>query len=101
MLLHNDIAPLQNCRLGIGVIEGVWSKNRMDITRTRSSQHSAVATLKLRLLKDSGDLMPYLAFRFKQEHESRSSGNNCSTRSSDCGTVSVLNSAFESVLPAQ
>ena len=41
----------------------------MDITGARWGLPRAEAILKLRSLKVSGDLTPYLAFHFEQDHK--------------------------------
>jgi hypothetical protein len=68
--LRYDHALAQGLPIATGVIEGACRylvKDRMDITGARWGLQRAEAILKLRSLKVSGDLAPYLAFHFAQE----------------------------------
>ena len=70
--LRYDHALAQGLPIATGVIEGACRylvKDRMDITGARWGLQRAEAILKLRSLKVSGDLAPYLAFHFEQEHK--------------------------------
>ena len=70
--LRYDKALLQGLPIATGVIEGACRhlvKDRMDITGARWGLPRAEAILKLRSLKVSGDLTPYLAFHFEQDHK--------------------------------
>lgn len=60
-------ALAQGLPIATGVIEGAWRylvKDRMDITGAPWSLQRAEAILKLRSLKVSNGLVPYLAFHF-------------------------------------
>jgi len=68
--LQYDQALAQGLPIATGVIEGACRhlvKDRMDITGARWGLERAEAILKLRSLKISGDLAPYLGFHFEQE----------------------------------
>ena len=70
--LRYDQALEQGLAIATGVIEGACRhlvKDRMDITGARWGLAQAEAILKLRSLKVSGDLTPYLEFHFRQEHK--------------------------------
>jgi hypothetical protein len=70
--LQYDQALEQGLPIATGVIEGACRhlvKDRMDITGARWGLAQAEAILKLRSLKVSGDLTPYLKFHFRQEHK--------------------------------
>ena len=70
--LRYDQALEAGFPIATGVIEGACRhlvKDRMDITAARWGLDQAEAVLKLRSLKVSGDLAPYLAFHFEQEHK--------------------------------
>jgi hypothetical protein len=70
--LQYDQALEQGLPIATGVIEGACRhlvKDRMDITGARWGLAQAEAILKLRSLKVSGDLTPYLEFHFRQEHK--------------------------------
>ena len=70
--LQYDQALAQGLPIATGVIEGACRhlvKDRMDITGARWGLERAEAILKLRSLKVSGDLAPYLAFHFEREHK--------------------------------
>ena len=70
--LQYDQALALGLPIATGVIEGACRhlvKDRMDITGARWGLQRAEAILKLRSLKVSGDLAPYLAFHFEREQE--------------------------------
>ena len=70
--LRYDQALAQGLPIATGVIEGACRhlvKDRMDITGARWGLQRAEAILKLRSLKVSGDLAPYLTFHFEQEQK--------------------------------